>query len=167
MPKYTAHLLLGTNMGDRCNYLQLALSMIQEKVGRVHSFSCIYETTAWGFTEQPDFLNQALVVQTEQQPEELLTLLQQIEQQAGRQRLQHWGPRTLDIDIIAIDHLVITSERLQVPHQAIAERRFVLQPLKEIAPHWQHPVSGLTYAQMLAICADTTLVKKYTCNRAV
>ncbi|MCS7018755.1 MAG: 2-amino-4-hydroxy-6-hydroxymethyldihydropteridine diphosphokinase [Cytophagales bacterium] len=157
------HLLLGTNMGNRCGYLQFAQEMIQQNIGTICRYSPVYETSPWGYTQQADFLNQALVVQTHCSPEQLLTLLQEIETKAGRQRLMHWGPRTLDIDIIAIENKVICSERLQVPHPALAQRRFVLQPLAEIAPEWQHPLSRLTYRQMLASCRDNTIVKKYDC----
>ncbi|WP_250630263.1 2-amino-4-hydroxy-6-hydroxymethyldihydropteridine diphosphokinase [Rhodoflexus caldus] len=161
MPKYTAHLLLGTNMGNRCDYLHFALKAIQERAGYIYGVSPVYETAAWGFTDQNDFLNQALTLQTHWQPEELLAVLQEIEQQAGRQRLVHWGPRTLDIDIIAIDDLVIESERLVVPHPAMRHRRFVLQPLADLVPDWRHPVLGLTCEQMLALCTDDTAIKKY------
>jgi 2-amino-4-hydroxy-6-hydroxymethyldihydropteridine diphosphokinase len=164
MSKYTAHLLLGTNMGKRCKYLHFGLKMIQKQVGNICSTSSIYETAAWGVTNQRDFLNQALLVQTSHQPEELLIILQAIEEQAGRQRTIHWGPRTLDIDIIAIDNLVIQSERLNIPHPAMKQRRFVLQPLADIIPDWLHPTFGLTYAQMLALCEDNTAIKKYDCS---
>lgn len=161
MPKYTAHLLLGTNMGNRPAYLQFAIEKIRQYAGEICGLSPVYETAAWGLTEQDDFLNQALIIRTEHAPEQLLAILQTIEYQAGRQRLMRWGPRTLDIDIIAIDRLIIHSEKLQVPHPATAERRFVLQPLADLLPEWQHPVYGLTYGQMLAVCPDTTPIKRY------
>lgn len=164
MSKYTAHLLLGTNMGNRCDYLRFALDMIQEWVGTICSVSPVYETAAWGFTNQHDFLNQALLIHTSWEPEQLLSILQDIEKQAGRQRLIHWGPRTLDIDIIAIDNLVIRSEKLSVPHPAMSQRRFVLQPLTDLLPDWIHPILGLTYAQMLGRCDDKTAIKKYDCS---
>jgi 2-amino-4-hydroxy-6-hydroxymethyldihydropteridine diphosphokinase len=163
MPKYTAHLLLGTNMGNRCDYLRFALEMIQERAGIICDISPVYETAAWGFTNQHDFLNQALLVQTSWQPEQLLTILQDIEKQAGRQRLVHWGPRTLDIDIIAIDNLIIQSEKLTIPHPAMGQRKFVLQPLTDLVPDWIHPTIGLTYAQLLHLCDDSTAIKRYDC----
>ncbi|MCS6968341.1 MAG: 2-amino-4-hydroxy-6-hydroxymethyldihydropteridine diphosphokinase [Cytophagales bacterium] len=161
MNAYTAHLLLGTNVGDREGYLSFAVEKISQLAGKIVHISQIYQTAAWGFTQQADFLNQALVVDTPHEPETLLSILQEIENQAGRQRLFKWGPRTLDIDIIAIDDLVIHSAKLCVPHPAMAQRRFVLHPLADLLPTWRHPLTGLTYAQMLATCQDTSLVQKY------
>lgn len=130
--KHTALLALGSNLGDREHYLQFAV----ERLGAsVTAISQVYETEPIGGPDdQGAYLNMVIRVETELDPFELLALCQSIEEDAKRQRAVHWGPRTLDIDLLFYDDLVIDSDVLTVPHPRIGERRFVLEPLSEIAP---------------------------------
>ena len=108
------------------------------------------ETEPYGLTDQAKLLNGCLELKTLLTPEELLAVLNRIEQQAGRERLQHWGPRTLDLDIIFYDRLVCQKKQLCIPHVDMHNREFVLEPLAQLAPYKRHPVYGKTVAEMLA-----------------
>jgi len=156
------YLLTGGNVGDRLSNLQKASDLIEKQVGQVLKQSLIYETAAWGLTEQASFLNQVLCVQSLLEPEELLTTILQIEQQLGRTRHIKMGPRTIDIDILFYNNEVISTPRLTVPHPEMANRRFVLTPLNEISPDFIHPVLGKTVAQLLQHCPDQLEVNIYT-----
>lgn len=138
--RHRAFLALGSNMGDSKNLLENAVKMIQDDYTTVKKLSSLYQTKAWGLEDQPDFLNQVIEVETFYEPQMLLKTLQKIEIELGRERKIHWGPRTIDIDILFIDDKKIYEENLIVPHPYIAERNFVLEPLKEIVPHFIHPV---------------------------
>lgn len=155
------YLLTGGNIGDRFSNLKFALKKIETQVGPVLQKSAIYETAAWGVTNQNSFLNQVLFINTTLTAEEVLQTALQIEQQLGRKRLEKMGPRTIDIDILFYNNEVIHSQNLTVPHPQIANRRFVLTPLKEIAPALVHPVLKKTITRLLEICPDPLQVKKY------
>ena len=120
--------------------------------GAVEQVSKYYETAPYGMTEQEDFLNACLSLRTLLTPEELLEELHRIEQEAGRERIIHWGPRTLDLDLIFYDDLILESDELCIPHVEMHKRRFVLEPLCEIAPYRRHPVYGKTVQEMLEEC---------------
>ncbi len=138
--KHVAYLSIGSNMGDREAYLQSGLAYLRETRGiRILQVSSLMETEPWGYTEQPAFLNGAVAVETVLLPWELLDVLQAAEQAAGRKRELHWGPRTLDMDLLLYDQEQIGDERLCVPHPQMHRRMFVLEPLKEIAPYLEHP----------------------------
>ncbi|MCC2548646.1 2-amino-4-hydroxy-6-hydroxymethyldihydropteridine diphosphokinase [Hymenobacter sp. BT175] len=150
----TAYLLLGSNLGDRVSQLGFAVEQLAG-TGHVVAVSGLYETAAWGLEDQPPFLNQAVQLETTLLPEQLLDACQQVETQAQRRRDLRWGPRTLDVDILLYDNLIIDTLRLQVPHPRLPERRFALVPLAELAASAVHPGSMKTVAELLAGCPDT------------
>lgn len=118
-------------------------------MSKVKKISKFYITPPYGMTEQDDFLNGCLELRTLLSPTELLEMLHMIEQQAGRERIVYWGPRTLDLDIIFYDDLVMQTEELCIPHVEMHKRTFVLKPLHDIAPYKRHPVYGKTVREML------------------
>ena len=140
---------LGTNLGDRRRNLSDARRMLGPAV-LVLQASSIYETPPWGFTDQPDFLNQVLRGETDLPPKALLNLLKSVEAELGRTPTFRYGPRLIDLDLIAFDRLVLESPSLKIPHPRLAERRFVLEPLAEIAPGWVHPILNRTAQDLLA-----------------
>lgn len=152
MPKL--YLLLGGNLGDRPLYLSQARELIAAQVGSIVQSSSLYETAAWGKTDQPAFLNQVLEVQTKLSPEKVLQGINQIEQELGRIRHEHWGARVIDIDILFYDQLVMQSQRLTIPHPQLHLRRFTLMPLSEIAPQLLHPMLNQPVTQLLQDCPD-------------
>lgn len=121
--------------------------------------SLLYETAAWGYTDQPDFLNQVVQVETDLTPLRLLNFLKRTEMELGRVENFRYGPRLIDIDILFYDDLVKNTNQLQIPHPRIPERAFVLVPLNEIAPGLKHPVLGKTIAELLAELPDRAGVK--------
>lgn len=146
---HTVYLALGSNMGDKQAYLNMGVSALaaspQCRVMRVSEF---ITTAPYGGVEQDDFLNGALVLKTLLTPEELLQLLHDIEQQAHRGREIHWGPRTLDLDVLMYDDLIWDTPELQIPHIEMHKRDFVLLPLKQIAPYLRHPIRQKTVTEM-------------------
>ena len=134
------YLLLGSNLGDRKAQLIQARKLVGQHIGQVVKASSIYETQAWGMEGQPDFLNQALEVTTSLSPGDLLAAIFKIEAQLGRLRGKTWEPRTLDIDILFYDALVLKTKDLTIPHPHLHQRNFVLIPMLEIAPYKQHPI---------------------------
>lgn len=157
----TAYLLLGSNLGNRAELLGQARARLAATAGPIVAESGIYETAAWGREDQPAFLNQALAVHTTLRPAELLAACQAIEHQAGRERLEHWGSRTLDVDILLFGQECISTPSLSVPHPRLAERRFALVPLAEIAGALLHPQFGRTVAELLARCPDPLPVRHW------
>ncbi|ATL48126.1 2-amino-4-hydroxy-6-hydroxymethyldihydropteridine diphosphokinase [Chitinophaga caeni] len=152
-------LLLGGNLGDRIANLQKAVELIQEKVGQVLSCSKFYETAPWGNPDQPDFINQALVVDTPLRPVQLMLALLEIEKSIGRIRHEKWGSRLIDIDIIFYNDAIIEVHSLQIPHPRMQKRRFVLVPIAEIAPSWVHPELKQDIGNLLASCEDSLEVR--------
>jgi 2-amino-4-hydroxy-6-hydroxymethyldihydropteridine diphosphokinase len=145
---------IGGNKGDRASYLSQAVEALSKQVTFI-SCSQVYESEAWGgVAHNGNFLNQVLLVQTNLDPLALLQVTQKIEIELGRTREQHWGDRTIDIDILYFGELVSSDPQLILPHPYISERRFVLQPLAEILPLKKHPVSGKTSVELLAACSD-------------
>lgn len=146
---HMAYIGLGSNMGDRKAYLDGAL----DKIGKIRgcqltAVSDWIETEAYGGVEQDDFLNGAAAVRTFLTPQELLKELQRIEKEAGRERKIHWGPRTLDLDILFYDKLISEEENLIIPHPDLQNRTFVLEPMMQLAPYYRHPVSGESIKEM-------------------
>lgn len=141
---------LGSNMGDTKKYLDDAVQKIDElKNTKVIKVADYITTKPYGGVEQDDFLNSAMLIRTLFTPNELLNELHKIENEAGRERTIHWGPRTLDLDILLYDDLVMETNDLTIPHVELHLRDFVLKPLVQIAPWLRHPVYGETMAQML------------------
>lgn len=155
---HRAFLLLGTNLGDRKRNLTVARNNIELSVGAIVQASATYETAAWGNTDQPDFLNQAVAVETSMEPLRLLHEILNIEKEMGRQRDVKWGERIIDIDILLYDAVVLNIEGLTVPHPQLPNRRFALTPLKEIAGEYLHPQLQLTINELLDRCADPLAV---------
>lgn len=147
---HTAYIALGSNMGDREQYLKTALNSIGKIKGcQVKKVSSFLRTAPYGGVEQEDFLNGCAEIRTLLTPQELLAALQAIEKEAGRERKIHWGPRTLDLDIIFYDWKIVEEENLQIPHVEMSKRDFVLIPLGEIAPYLRHPITQKTVKEML------------------
>ena len=157
----TAYLLLGGNLGNREANLQLAVALLNEKVGEVLSVSALYETAAWGKTDQPAFLNQAVALRTSLTALEVLTHALAIEQDLGRVRKDKWGERLIDIDLILFgDEIIDIPDKLQVPHPHMQNRRFVMEPLAEIAPEVVHPILGQTMLSISKHINDPLTVKR-------
>jgi 2-amino-4-hydroxy-6-hydroxymethyldihydropteridine diphosphokinase len=155
------YILLGSNKGDRLSNLERAIQQISLHVGIINQKSSIYETAAWGKTDQSAFLNSVIRIKSKLLPEALLDKLLEIERSIGRLRTERWGPREIDLDILFFGDLVIKSEHLQVPHPAIQNRRFTLIPLAEIAPNFVHPMLQKNCLQLLNECTDTLEVTKF------
>ena len=146
-----AYLSIGTNLGDRFDNLARALDLLMRNPANQNlKVSPIYETEPVGGVKQDDFLNIAVALDTNLTPLELLHWLQIIEKSLHRRRLIHWGPRTLDLDILMYDDLVLETDTLIIPHVEMHLRDFVLKPLREIAPNKRHPIFQKTVAQMEA-----------------
>jgi len=159
---HTATLLIGGNQGDRRELLAKARSAIADRIGAISRCSYEYETAAWGFSAEQDFINQALVVDTDLSPLEVLNEALAIEADLGRQRpvgVQGYSSRPMDIDLIFFDDLVMDSPELILPHPRMHLRRFVLVPLDEVMPEFIHPKFGKSVRDLLEICTDQGAVK--------
>ena len=157
----TAYILTGGNLGNRQQNLQKALLLLSEQAGRIISISSLYETAAWGNKDQPSFLNQAIALETHLPADVLLVTILSIEQEMGRRRFEKMGPRTIDIDILFYNNLVIESNQLVIPHPQLHKRKFVLLPLNEIAGSYIHPVFNKTVSSLLHECDDPLTVEKF------
>ena len=151
-------LLIGGNVGDRFNYLSKCIELVKQNVGEIVQASSIYQTAPWGNTDQQDYLNQALEVETSLLPSELLAKCRAIENALGRKRDLRWGERTLDVDIIFYNQLIINSEKLLIPHPRYTLRNFVLIPLNEIIPNYICPEHKEPIASLLKKCTDDLAV---------
>jgi 2-amino-4-hydroxy-6-hydroxymethyldihydropteridine diphosphokinase len=155
------YLLLGSNMGNSQQQLSMAIKNITRQVGKVTRKSKLYVTAAWGNSNQPDFLNQVIIVETKLTALQVIEVILNIEIKMGRVRTTKNAPRIIDIDILFYNKEIIAEENLDVPHPQIQNRRFVLIPLNELSPNFKHPVLNKTMHQLLKICPDTLTVKKF------
>jgi 2-amino-4-hydroxy-6-hydroxymethyldihydropteridine diphosphokinase len=155
------YLLIGGNMGDRLQNLRQSIERLSA-CGTVIQQSAVYETEAWGKTEQEPFLNQALLLQTNLRAQNLITAILSIEEDMGRSRSEKYGPRIIDIDILFYNSDVIQEPHLRIPHPEVQNRRFALVPLHEIAPGLIHPVLHKSIQQLLDECPDKLEVRSMT-----
>ena len=154
-------LQLGSNLGDRELLLKDAITEIEDRVGNILECSKVYESTPWRVEGQENYLNQILKVKTILLADDVLLTVLDIEKQLGRVRIEKWGERLIDIDIIFYNDSIIETPELCVPHKHLHERMFVLTPLHNIAPEMVHPKYNETIEELLKICKDTELVKEY------
>jgi 2-amino-4-hydroxy-6-hydroxymethyldihydropteridine diphosphokinase len=152
-------ILLGSNLGNRLEYLKEATQLLCKELTCIQS-SSIYETAAWGNENQAPFFNQVIVFKTHKTAFELLDYCLSIEIQLGRIRKNKWAERTIDIDILYFNNDIIATKKLKVPHPHIQVRKFVLMPLNEVAPNDIHPIWNKTNLQLLECCNDPLEVKK-------
>lgn len=150
----TAFIGCGSNLGEREVQLRRAQEWVNAEVGKVVSTSRLYQTSPWGNIDQPDYLNQVWQITTVLDPFRLMQYLLELEQRANRKRIQRWGARTLDLDLLFYEDYIIRTEVLQLPHPRLHERNFVLIPMEEIAADWMHPVLKKTIAELRRISMD-------------
>lgn len=153
-------LLLGSNQGDSLALLQKARTLLKAALGEIKITSSVYRTKAWGKSDQPDFLNQVVVIPYSGQAIEALDIVLDVELAMGRVRTQKWGARTIDIDLLYFGNEVYRTSKLTLPHAALHLRRFTLVPLAEILPHFIHPVFNKSQQQLLEDCPDRLEVVK-------
>ena len=156
-----AYLLTGGNMGDRKAFLEQAKELLELHCGNIVAASGIYETAAWGKTDQASFLNQALELETKINAKQLIRRILKIEKLMGRERKEKYGPRNIDIDILLFNDEVHDIPFLKIPHPEMQNRRFALMPLAEIAPDLVHPALKKSIKNLLHDCPDTLEVKKW------
>lgn len=154
------YLLLGTNLGDRFKNLLRAKDHLKASGIDILASSSVYETQPWGKEDQPWFLNVLLEVQTSFTPEVLLLKCQEVEEELGRTRLEKWGERIIDVDILYYYDQVVNTRKLTIPHPEIQNRKFTLLPLVELAAFVNHPVLDQNHMTLLAVCEDPLEVKK-------
>lgn len=146
---HTAYLAVGSNMGDKVQYITGAIrALTSHPQIKVKKVSDLIQSKPYGVLDQDDFLNGTLEIETLLAPEELLDALHDIEDAAGRVRVRRWGPRTLDLDLLFYDKLVYESENVVIPHADLQNRDFVLEPLSTLAPNYRHPILGKTVMQL-------------------
>lgn len=157
---HISYILLGSNLGDREKYIASAITEISATLGIIEISSSLYETASWGKHDQPDFLNQVIELKTNLNPKELLAGVLNIEIKLGRKRIEKWGSRVIDIDILLYGQQIVNEPELSIPHPFLALRRFCLMPLNEIAPEFVHPILKKTIQELLLELSDDLFVKK-------
>ena len=157
-------LITGGNIGDRKKNLQTAANAIEENIGNIIKSSSIYETEAWGNTDQAAFYNQVHIVESELAAKEIINKILAIEKKMGRIRTIKNAARIIDIDILFFNNEIINDPILTIPHKEISNRRFVLMPLSELDPDLVHPVLNLSINKLLSICKDPLNVTRLETN---
>ncbi len=155
------YLLIGANLGNRESNMQKVLNLISKKIGKIVLKSSIYQTAAWGNANQPNFLNQVILCETTLAPQQVLAHIFDIEIFFKRVKLEKWGARTMDVDILFYNDWVIDTPNLTLPHPLLAQRQFALKPLCEVAPFFIHPILNITVSQMLLNCKDELEVAEF------
>lgn len=161
---FKVFLLLGSNLGRRCENLLQARQHINLQIGTIIKESSIYQTSPWGKQDQADFLNQALEVETQLNPFEVLKVIHLIEKQMGRKKVVKWGERNIDIDILYYEDQQVKNPQLAIPHPEIINRKFTLVPMVEIASKFIHPLLDRTQMQLLEMCVDDSEVHLFDCD---
>ena len=159
--KQKVFLQLGSNMGDRVNYLNLAKKYIEDEIGSILNESRIYESAPWGVNNQKYYLNEVIEVNTVDDPYNLLKKILHIEKKIGRFRGRKWSSRVIDIDIIFYASVIINDKKLIIPHEYMHERNFVLYPLNDIAADFVHPILENTVNKLMIECNDKNEIKLY------
>lgn len=152
------YIALGSNLDNRLNYLKKAVDLLNS-LGNIPVTGGLYESSAYGFTDQPSFLNSALLLKTELKPIDLLNRLKEIEIKVGRKKRIHWGPREIDLDIVFYDKKTLQFKELIIPHPDFQNRRFVLQPLADISPDFVPPAHSESVSELLNNCNDNTKIE--------
>jgi 2-amino-4-hydroxy-6-hydroxymethyldihydropteridine diphosphokinase len=167
MQLHAVYLLFGSNLGDRMLHLKNAIQSVKDRIGDPEKISSVYETEPWGVTDQPGYLNTAMLINTHLQPAEILLRLKEIELSEGRISQKKYASRTLDIDILFYNDLIFNSDDLIIPHPKFQERKFALVPMNEIAGDLIHPVLKKSVSELLHECNDPLQVTKLEEHRSV
>ena len=157
----TVYIQLGSNIGERKSYIAKSMEQIEENIGKIIIESSIFETIPWGYENQNNFLNSVIKIKTPFDSFEVLQKSQDIENNLGRERVDKWGERTIDIDILFYNNEIINTTKLNIPHPLIQQRKFVLVPLSEIAPNYTHPILKKSISTLLSECKDNQKVLDY------
>ena len=155
---FTVFLGLGSNLGDRLGNIEEAIRLISEEIGSVDGKSKIYQTAAWGITDQEDFYNQVVRVNTALYPLMLMDTVLNIERKMGRVRKNKWTERTIDIDVLFFEKIIISTPNLIIPHPFLHSRMFVLRPLVDLEPGYVHPVFNVSLDYLSKITTDDSAV---------
>lgn len=152
---------LGSNIEPRKESLEKSILWLESLVGRIIRKSKVYQSEPWGVLDQSHFLNQVVVLETDQNPIEILQYLKKIEALMGREEGERWGPRKIDLDLLFLERDIFHSSELLLPHPRLHERNFVLLPLQEVFPEWIHPTYQMTAPELLKLCRDEGIVTLY------
>lgn len=150
------YLGIGSNVGNRASNIHDALGLLEKNVGKIAKKSHVYETQPWGEPNQDPFLNQVVMLNTTLEPRDLLDKISRAERDLGRERKEKWGPRVIDIDILFYGKRVIRDKGLEIPHPELHKRAFVLVPLMEIAPEFEHPILNKQIDDLYMNCTDSS-----------